>query len=227
MVAIAHMTSLYDGVDATSFVTASITPGAEKWLVADIWSRDDAGTIAAPVVSGFSLTWVTEHTKIGVNPAQQVSRFYAWTGGGPGSGSITFDFSPATHDAAAWIVYQITGADTTDPFVQSVSVEQAGGTSISVTLAAFGSSDNRPLICAAHRADEVSTQKTDYAEIGDVRGAAPLEGFAAAWLENAADTTPSYSWATSASDPQFAIASEIKAAIDLQASLPVRRQMVA
>lgn len=207
-----HLTSSYNNVDATSFATASISPTASRWLVADVWSRDDVGSIAAPTITGLSLSWTTEHTKIPAAGTHQVTRAYAATGGSPGSGAITFNFGAATHDGCAWIVYELSSdVDAADPFVQSVSIDVTG-TSISVTLAAFGSSDNRPLICAAHRANEISNPEAGYTEIGDVSGTGPDEGFAAAYHGTTTDTTPSYSWVTNTS-PCIAIASEIKAAI--------------
>jgi hypothetical protein len=208
------LTQSYDNVDRTSYTTASVSPTANRWLVVDCWGRDDATLIPVPTVSGLSLSWVTELTDQSASTTHRIGRFYAATGGSPGSGTITIDWGASTVDGAAWIVYELSSdVDASDPFVQSVSNELGGtNTSITVTLAAYGSSDNRPLICAVHRANEASSPEAGYTEIGDVNGASPITGFAAAYNSTTTDTTPSYSWVTGASDPQMAIASEIKAA---------------
>jgi hypothetical protein len=204
-----HLTSSFDNVDRTSYTTASISPTANRWLVVDTYGRQDTGP-STPTVSGLSLTWVAEHTKIDAALDHVVQRAYANTGGSPGSGTITINYG-ATHVGCAWIAYELSSdVDASDPFVQTLSNESIG-TSISVTLAAFSSGNNRPLICAFHRATEASAQEAGYTEIGDVNGTSPAAGFAAAIHETATDTVPSYSWVTNVS-PNLAIASEIRTA---------------
>jgi hypothetical protein len=205
------LTSSFDNVDRTSYTTASVSPSANRWLVVDCYSRQDTGP-ATPTVSGLSLTWVAEHTKIDTAADHVIQRAYANTGGSPGSGIITINYG-ATHVGCAWVVYELSAdVDASDPFVQTVSNELTiGATQITVTLAAFGSANNRPLIMAFHRSTEVATPEAGYTEIGDVNGTLPAAGVAVAIHETTADTTPTYSWTTSVS-PSLSIASEVKAA---------------
>jgi len=205
--------SAWDAIDRTSYTTASVSPSANSWLCVDVYSRDDAGGIAAPTITGLSLTWTTEFTKTDASGAHQITRAYARTGSSPGSGTITLNWGAATMDGAGWFVYQLgTDVDPSDPFVQTLGNTDAGSvTSITVTLAAFGDPANRPLISASHRANEGSTPEAGYTEVGDLNGANPLIGFALAYHPSTTDTTPSYSWATIGA-PAVAVASEMRAA---------------
>lgn len=224
-----HLTSAWDEVDRTSYTTASISPTASRWLVVDCYARDDGTVAIAPTISGLSggtaLSWTTEHTKVDAGTHHQVTRFYAWTTGSPVSGTIGFSFGATTYDGCGWIIYELSSdVDTSDPFVQTASNE-GGTTSISVTLAAFGSSDNRPLVCAFHRANEGATQEAGYTEIADIFGANPIMGFAAAYNPTATDTNPNYTWVTSSS-PNLAIASEIKVSAGGGAPAVARRMLL-
>lgn len=208
-----HLTSSYDNVDRTAYTTASISPTASRWLVIDV-ANAKAAVPEIPTVTGLSLTWTQEATvaSAAVSQDRRSTRVYAWTGASPGSGALTITFS-ATQTGCAWIVYELgADVDTSDPFVQTATTSSdAAGTSASVALAAFGSANNRPLICAVHAANEVSTPEAGYTEIGDVNSNAPILGFAAAFHGSSTDTSPSYSWASSTTT-NAAIASEIKAA---------------
>ena len=206
--AITSLAAAGDGTDLSTYVTASISPGANRWLVADV-QNSQAGGPQTPTISGLSLTWTQEATATTAANARRLTRFYAWTGASPGSGALTFDFAAVTQNSCVWSVYEMTGVDTGDPFVQSASDAPGGnGTSTTVTLAAFGSTDNRPLIAATHSANEVSDPEAGYTEIADVSGAA-FSALATAYHSGATDTTPSYSWATSVSN-RLGLASEVK-----------------
>jgi hypothetical protein len=210
-ITITALTSSYDNVDRSVYTTASVSPTASRWLVVDTFFRAaDIPTNDPPAIAGLSLTWVPE-LSANEQSIVQVSRAYAWTGGTPGSGTITITPSVAAI-GAGWIVYEIGGANLSDPFLQTIaSPGLQSGLSQSVTLAAFGNSLNRPLISSFHNAAQVSdpdTTPTAYTEIGDISGSTPLVGFAVAWNSTDADTTPSYSWATT-SNLIRAIASEI------------------
>jgi hypothetical protein len=205
------LTSSYDTVDRTSYTTASVSPVGDRWLVVDSYARWDAGLIHAPTVTGLSLTWINEAGVTNAAVTHQVTRSYARTPASPGSGTILLSWGADTMDAAGWIVYQLgSDMDASDPFVQTATLASGSdGLSITVTLSAFTDGANRPLICASHRANEGSTPEAGYTEIGDVSGV--TVGFAAASHSTTTDTSPSYSWATSASSPSLAIASEMKA----------------
>jgi hypothetical protein len=207
------LTSSYDNVDRTLYTTASISPTASRWLVVDSCGRA-ATDPGAPTISGLSLSWTQEASLLstGASPPR-LARHYAWTGVAPGSGAITISWGATTSIGTAWHVYELSAdVDTSDPFVQTVtSAPGTAGTGITISLAAFGSTDNRPLIAAYHGANETSTVEAGYTEIGNVFGTAGNLSWATAYHGTTADTTPSYSWVANTSE-RAAIGSEIKAA---------------
>lgn len=208
-IAITALTSSFTATDAASYTTASVTPSANVWLVVDVMTAK-ASPVGDPTISGLSLTWTKEGHQDTFQTNRRITRFYAWTGSSPGSGAITFDYGGVTHLGSAWHVYEISGANTTDPFVQTVGSDGGGAsaTSVSVTLSAFADSNNRPLISKLHVIQQAATQEGGYTEFGDVTGAGPAIGFAIAYHATATDTTPSYTWGT-ATGSYSALASEI------------------
>lgn len=209
-----HITSSYNNVDQTSYTTGSFTPTASRWIVIDVYNRDNLSAQTPTISSSHSLAvaWTQELTVPDSANDHRVSRWYARTGASPGASTITIDFSAVTQVGCGWIVYEASSDwDASDPFVLSASNVASITNSVTVTLSAFASSDNRPLICAFHRANEASTPEAGYTEIGDVAGATPDAGFACAYHGTATDTTPSYSWTTTQT-PVIGVASEIKAA---------------
>jgi hypothetical protein len=210
-ITISALTSSFDTVDRTVYTTASISPTASRWLVVDSCARGPDPVPSDATVAGLSLTWTMEGSADS-GSILRMNRHYAWTGAAPGSGTITLTYS-VTALGAGWIIYEINGANLSDPFVQTLSnvTSNPPATSVSVTLASFGNAANRPLIASFHNANEGSTEDTTpsaYTELGDVVGGAPNAGYAVAWNSAGTDTTPSYSWTTS-SNLYAAMASEI------------------
>lgn len=208
-VTVTHLTSSYDNVDRSLYTTASISPTASRWLVLDTFERS-ASDLPSPTVTGLSLTWINEASRSS-SQIVTVTRFYAWTGTSPGSGTISIDYGAGAVIGAGWAVYEIGGVNLSDPFLQTASTSATSGASVSVTLAAFNKGTNRPLICAFHNVVEGSTPDTTpsaYTEVADVSGGTPNAAFAVAWNSADTDTTPSYSWA-GAPTLVVAIASEI------------------
>jgi hypothetical protein len=210
-ITITALTSSYDNVDRTVYTTASISPTASRWLVVDSFARGPDPVPSDATVAGLSLTWTQEGSG-DAGSILRINRHYAWTGASPGSGTITLTYSVSAL-GAGWVIYEVNGANASDPFVQTIAnvTSNPPATSVSVTLAAFGNAANRPLISAFHNATEASTEDSTpsaYTELADVSGGSPNAGFAVAWNSANTDTTPSYSWTTSSS-LYAAIASEI------------------
>lgn len=207
------LTSSYNNADQASYTTASISPGGERYLCLEVFSSRTAPT-AVPTISGLSLTWIQEAT-VSITPAaseHRLTRFYARTPVSPGSGTITIDFGAATQGGCAWAVLELSAdIDHVDPFVQSLTANPGtSAANISVTLAAYNSANNRPLIAIWHLTNEASAEEAGYTELVDHNGATPNSGFAVAYHPTSADTTPSYSWVT-ATTSRLAIASEMRA----------------
>ena len=209
-------TSSYNPADQTSYTTASISPTANVWLVVDCAGRRNPVLSPYTVTGlggGTALTWTLESSQNSTEASPgRIERWYAFTGASPGTGTITISHGAETSLGTGWIVYEISGADTSDPFVQSAGHAPGPGTGISITLSAFASTDNRPLIAVYHEVNEASSPDTTpslYTELGDVNGTGGNLGLASAYNPNDTDTAVGYSWTTAAGSA--GIASEIKA----------------
>ena len=86
----------------------------------------------------------------------------------------------------------------------------SSATSLAVTLAAFGSANNRPVAFFNHRIAEATTQEPGYTELDDASHSAPTAGAECEWHGATAETTPSASWLTASAGGGFAI--EVRAA---------------
>ena len=121
------------------------------------------------------------------------------------------------------------GTNGADAVVQYNTNTGSGGTGLTVTLAAFADSNNRPVAFFAHRADEATTPEAGYTELYDGNIPSPVMGYEAEWHATTADTTPSATWATSGV-PAGGFALEIAAAptctYDYQRTLTVQSGQV-
>jgi hypothetical protein len=102
-----------------------------------------------------------------------------------------------------------TGTNGSGAIAQSATNTATNGTSLSVTLAAFGNSNNRPVAFFNHRVVEATTPDSSYTELDDASHGGPPSGAQCEWHATAAETTPSASWLTAADGGGFAI--EVKA----------------
>ncbi len=135
------------GSDGTSVVTASIAPGANRLVLAFIHqSRIGGGTPTTPTISGGGLTWVQVITR--QTSADTAHRITLWRGlsASPGSGTVTFSFSENSAELSYHIdefdAVDTSGTNGSGAVVQSVGNDQGSGATLTMTLAAFGSTDN-------------------------------------------------------------------------------------
>lgn len=132
--------------DASSYDTASISPSANKTLIAAIWAYDAGSALSAAgnmTASGNGLTWTfVDGAGTVVN---RLAVFRASSGSTPTPGAITFGTvtSSGTADGAVWVVFEIDNVDisTTDGVVQSIAGSTTADTN-ELTLAAFASANN-------------------------------------------------------------------------------------
>lgn len=145
-VSASNLATTGSNTDATSYATASITPGADKLVLAWVYSIA-ATTPNTPTASGNSLTWVEIDNQLDKDSLRRLTLFRAM-GSSPSSGAVTFDFGGQTQTGCGWSVIEYTGMDTTGTngsgaIVQSAKNASVGtATSLTVTLAAFSSTNN-------------------------------------------------------------------------------------
>lgn len=200
-------------VNAGSYTTASITPGSSQLVVAVIVTQSDTNPAPSQTLSGNGLTWVEAATvEFPGNTRERVSMFRTM-GASPSTGQVTV--SATASKGAFWSIYQFDGIDTGgtngSAAVVQVGSSQGSGTSLSVTLAAFGDANNGATSGWARDGDQALTPETGWTEIDDLGFATPGTRGETQW-RTGEDTSPSVSWATASSAGGIAIEIKVAAA---------------
>jgi hypothetical protein len=99
------------------------------------------------------------------------------------------------------VIIEFTGTKTSgtngSDAVANYASAEGSATSLTVNMAAFADSNNRPVAWFSHRADEPTDHETGYTELHDTNnGTTPVMGYMAEWHATVAETTPSASWTT-------------------------------
>ena len=215
----ANLTANGVTTNASSYTTASVTPGANTLIIVSVSNNIGTAPVTTPTLSGNGLTYVQIDTLAWNTVASPVTRttMFRAMGASPSAGAITIDFGGTTQNGCIWAVNQFSGTDTSGTNGSGAVVQSAlsaapdtNATSVTVTLASFGdAANNAAYISAAHSANEAATQETGWTELSDNGHATPNRSAASAWLLGE-DTSPSYSWASNTG--KGAIAIEVKAA---------------
>lgn len=132
--------------DDSSYETGSISPSANKTIIAMIWAYDAGAALnaaASMTCTGNGLTWTFADG--GGTTTNRLAVFRASSGSTPTPGTVTFGSvtSSGTADGAVWLIFEIDNVDisTNDGVVQALSVSTTNDTA-EVTLAAFSSVNN-------------------------------------------------------------------------------------
>ena len=198
---------LNTSLNQTSYANTSWTPPTTGIIV--VFVVNTKGTAAeTPTMSGNSLTWTQIVT---TEPATgRRMTLFAATLSGATAGATTIDFGAGTQTSCKASFFQVENVDTSGgiaaAFVQSPT-SSGTGTTGSVTLAAAGHADNRPIAGFAHEADEVTTKDAAWTEIDDMSHAGPSSALETQW-DTDGFVNASASWVTSSA--WIGIAAEIK-----------------
>ena len=197
--------------DATSYTGNSFIPPTSGLAVAFVGSRVNGGDPVQPTVTGWGLTWTFIDSVLNSDGIK--IQLFAADLTGATEGAITVDFGAETQQACSVSLSYIDDADlsggVSGAFVQTPSAT-GSGTSASVTLAAAGHADNRPIACALVRANEDVAPRTNWTELDNITGAGPTRSLETQYRDDAFETTASASWTTSAAWAILAV--EIKGA---------------
>ncbi len=210
-IAATNLAAAYNGTDATSYTTASVSPSGNALILVSI-QTSGSPVSGDPAVTGNGITYtkVNDRTQGG-----QHQWLYRGMAASPSAGAITIDFGAETATSCAHSVNEFTGVDTSGTngsgaIVQSAVNSAASGTSLTVTLAAFGDTTNNVAFGQhAHAANEATTLGTGFAQLSETTGNAPNSSFQVEWLTGQ-DTSVDASWTTSIAN--VGIAAEIKMA---------------
>jgi len=209
-----HLVTLQSTANASSYDTASITPGANKLVLA--WIENSAATPGTPTLSGNGLTWVQVATLLFDSLGRRLTLFRAM-GAAPSAGAVTIDFSGATQTGCGWSIVEFGDVDTSGSHGSGAIVQIATGSSTSpltITLAAFASADNATAAGYAKDTTGAFTPGEGFSIIGTDSNTLPDARIMSQWKDTA-DTSVDASFASGAAS---GIAVEIKAAGGLSLS---------
>ncbi len=215
------LTALDDTSNTNVYTTASISPTASTLLVVAITGNGSG--FGDPTVTGLSLTWTRVNSSF---TASLYSGLYAAkAGASPGSGAVTVDFGAGSMTGVSAHVVQFGGVDvsgtTANAFVQSAVNNDSSVTSITVTLAAFGSGSNPTFGWAGvGQTTTAITAGSGFTQISHGTRSSPAYT-TTTQFRNSNDTTVDFDWAPTAGNPR-AGAVELRATTVQTISAPAR-----
>ena len=208
-----HLTNGGSEVDANSYNTASISPGASRLVLLMVHSGV-GGATNTPTVSGAGMTWTQIISSF--NEVGRVTLFRALSAS-PGSGALTIDFAGQTQVNCAWIIDEFidvdqSGTNGSGAIIQAGSANLPGGppdyTGITVTLGAFSNTNNATYGALYQNVATMSVVVgSGFTELG--RDTISSESVQSQW-KNSNDTTVDWTWNSNAARAQ-ALAVEIRA----------------
>lgn len=145
------LTSDSSATDATSYVTASITPPANSLIIVVVANGRTAAT-TIPTVDGNGISYFGFRGANALGDDGNFFRISAFRGmsASPTTGTITIDFGATTHQTCAWSVWAVTNVNTGGSNGSAAIVQHnanSGDTTganeiVTVTLAAFADAAN-------------------------------------------------------------------------------------
>jgi hypothetical protein len=211
--------------DQSSYVTDIINPEADRLLLVAVAARASA-SINTPTLSGNGLTWVL----VDGGEYDGVEFRGVWVfrsmGPSPTSGAITIDFGGQTQLHALWVVSTFNNMDTSGSngagaIVQVVNNFPATSeTSLTVTLAAFGSNENATYGALSHEGNGLDDINAGggFSEIAEEQASSSTI-LQSQWRDDP-DTGVDWSWTNSSLPGGIAV--EIKASVDFIPQLTPR-----
>lgn len=170
--------------DATSYATASITPTANRLVIAVGHSSRQTASATTPTLSGCGITWTQIATvpfQTIASPLNRLTAFWGWAES-PSTGALTFDFGGVTQNGFSWAVFEVPLCDLTfndTPFFQIVTnSSDTTGTTASATLAAvstYGGSYSGLIAITAIPDNPTITPRTNWTELHDVGATTPTK----------------------------------------------------
>lgn len=201
------LTSNRDTNDLTSYTTASITPAANRLVIAVLYAQGASVNPVTPTMTGNGLTWVNHMDFLWdtVGATRARTTVFRTMGASPSSGTCSLAYGTAPN-SCSWSIFEFDGVDTSgsngagavNANTGTTTADAAAGTGATITLSALASTDNAVVGGWGHQANEQTNPGTpSWNEIHDVFGATPTNGLMTEWKIN--DNTCDASWTTSSS----------------------------
>lgn len=214
-IAAAHLVTSSSETDATSYETASIDPSDNNLVLAAVYSREvSSGIPNIPTLSGNGITWVAVTNVL----LQDIHRITVLRGlvASPSAGAVTIDFDGQTQTYCGWSISEFSGINLGGTNGSGAvgntasNTDENAGTSLTVTLPAFGSADNATYGVMRHSSEaNTITAGTGFTELAETNNT-NLGSFES---EFKASNDTSVDWSFASSAGMLGIAVEIKAPI--------------
>lgn len=210
-----NMTAAKDDTDAGSYTTASVSFVANRLYLLSVASHGSP-SLAHSIVASGTLTLV-EIANIQFNTIASPSKRISVWRTMPSSNTTTtiqWDNNGGSMSHGFWSIEEFDGVDTSGTFgsgaiVQSATNRADTGSSLTVTLAAFGSATNAGYGWFVRAENQDMTEGSGFTKLSEITGAeSPTTSTLSEWKIN--DTTVDCSFATSGANAGIAV--EIKEA---------------
>lgn len=147
------LTSGANTTNQNSYVTASISPGANRLVLVTVLNFGTGSSPNTPTLSGNGLTYQLIDTQLYQSNFIRLSLFRSM-GASPSSGAITIDFAGQSQDSCHWAVSEFSGVSATGThgsgaIVQSAKAAPTSTTTGLATLSAFADAANATFGCFA------------------------------------------------------------------------------
>lgn len=216
LITTSHLTNGKSG-GASSFGTASISPGSNKLLICTVFAQVGSGVCNLPTVTGCGVTWTNFIDNPNSNNTDQRIMSYR-AKGAPTTGALTIDFSETT-TSVFWTVDEFNFVDTTgtngaNAILQTNSQDRnsADPMTMAFSLPSFGDSKNATY-CAMIGPDTISGPSGFDTIFTDNQDLGPDNNVKAAWKAGN-DTAPTFTSTGGGANEACGLAFEIKYALN-------------
>ena len=192
-----------DTANVSNYTMASFNPAANAVLVVFVVATSEA---SAGAMAGGSLTW-TRRDSNAYNTTDKVYGFTAPTGATPAACAPEVQFTGDAADGCAMYCYQVTGADTTNPIVQTAATQRTTVSIGTITLGAtplVGSGVLTAVGTTLNNPANVTIPLGFVASV-DTGYATPTTGFASAYTINRSIPTSSLTWLANNGTPSWGL----------------------
>lgn len=204
-----HLATASSESDATSYNTASISPSASRLILVFFAGTSASSGPPDPTITGNGFTYTKVATLVDASNTRIVGVYRAM--GTPSAGAVTISFGAHTMARLGWSIAEFanvktSGVNGADAVVQSATNQNTGSqTTLSVTLAAFGSANNATYGGIRRSATSGTSSGSGFTQLGvDTANSATIQS---QW-RNDNDTGVDWTW-PSDSSVNMAVALEI------------------
>lgn len=222
-----HLTTNGDANNLSTYVTASITPSANKLILVWVGNVSTSGD-QTPTLTGNGLTWVQVASVNGFPAAAARITLFRAMGASPSTGAVTIDFGGTAQHRCLWSICEFGNVDTggtngSAAVVQSVTNLALAATSLTVTLGAFGSTGNATAGGFYTRGNGSAdlVPGSGFTQLGEVVQVDTSEGMLSEW-RNDNDTSVDASWGNLEDIGGIAVEIKFSPGLVLYASNPIQ-----